>query len=263
MAEELKAIKLPRSEKADVALVSDYEAAWICEIQPHGEGINYLKLVFQFYTALRQLGLDVNVLPTDAPLDRYRLIGMPSLPIVSKEALKSFSICSGIVVLGPRSGSKTETFQIPGDLPPGLLQKLLPIKVVRVESLGHESTESISWNGKEYRVNLWKEWIETELDSEATWTDGGPAMVRHDNYYYLAFWPPKEFLVDLFGYLATRVGLKSVHLPDNLRLRKRGNLTFAINYASYPQEAPAPPEARFIIGGQEILPHDVAIWKEG
>ena len=60
---------------------------------------------------------------------------VPSLPIVREEALEAFREAEGPVLFGPRSGSKTETFQIPKELPPGPLQALLPLKVVRVESL--------------------------------------------------------------------------------------------------------------------------------
>jgi len=262
VAEELKAIGLPQPGKADIALIFDYEAAWVYGIQPHGEGMNYLKLVFQFYTALRKLGLDVDVLPQKAPLDGYRLVVIPSLPIISDAALANFSACSGIVVFGPRSGSKTKTFHIPRGLPPGALQKLLPMRIVRVESLGLEREETISWHGKEYPVNLWKEWIETDLEPEALWKEDGPAMVRNGNYYYLGFWPSDAFLVDFFEALAREAGLAPTRLPPGLRLRRRGEYVFALNFFDEPRKAPIPPGAELLLGKLDLKPYEVAIWKE-
>jgi len=262
VAEELNLIELPQSGTADVALVFDYEAAWVYEIQPHGEGVDYLKLVPQFYSALRQLGLDVDVLPPDAQLEGYRLVVVPSLPIVSDKALNSLATARGIVVFGPRSGSKTENFQIPRELPPGSLQKLLPLRVVQVESLGHVSTDRIRWNDKEYQVSLWKEWIETELEPEAVWEDGKAAMVCADNYYYLGFWPSEPFLLDFFEVAAGKAGLNPTTLPLGLRLRRRGNLVFAFNFADELRRAPIPPGAKFLIGQPDIEPYEVAIWKE-
>ena len=61
VAEELAKIDLPNTGKSLVALIFDYEAAWVFEIQPHGKDVSYAHLVFQFYSALRQLGLDVDV----------------------------------------------------------------------------------------------------------------------------------------------------------------------------------------------------------
>ena len=49
------------------------------------------------------------------------------MPIVGKKALdnlRNYRNCG----FGPRTGSKTETFQIPLNLPPGPLQELLPLK---------------------------------------------------------------------------------------------------------------------------------------
>ena len=262
VVEELRTIELPQPEKANVALIFDYEAAWVHEIQPHGEGVDYLKLVFQFYTALRQLGLDVDVVSQNAPLDGYRLVVVPSLPIVSDVALKNFSTCRGIVVFGPRSGSKTKTFQIPKELPPGPLQKLLPMKIVRVESIGPENGERISWHGREYPTNLWKEWIETDLEPEALWAEGGPAVVHSGSYYYLGFWPSETFLVDFFEVLARKAGLVPTRLPPGMRLRRRGRLVFAFNFTNEVRKAPVPPGADLLIGGTELKPHDVAVWKE-
>jgi beta-galactosidase len=262
IVEELKAVELPKSKKADVALIFDYESAWVYEIQPHGEGIDYRKLVFHFYSALRQLGLDVDVLSPNARLEDYRLVVVPSLPIVRDEALTNLSRCQGIVVFGPRSGSKTENFQIPKDLPLGPLRKFLPLKVVRVESLGPKSDEKVIWQGREYPVNLWKEWIETNLKPEATWKEGKAALVRNNNYYYLGFWPSETFLLDFFELVASEVGLNPIKLAAGIRIRRRGNLVFAFNYTNTTQKIPVLPEVQFLVGAPELRPYDVAIWKE-
>ena len=57
VAEELAGIALPDSAEAPVALVFDYEAAWMCDIQPQGQDFDYLAAVFGWYSALRRRGL--------------------------------------------------------------------------------------------------------------------------------------------------------------------------------------------------------------
>ena len=125
---------------------------------------------FPVYSALRQLGLDVDVLPPGVSLKDYQLVVVPTMPIVGKKALDNLRNFTGIVVFGPRTGSKTETFQIPLNLPPGPLQELLPLKVTQVESLPPQM-EKVIWRGREYAVGIWKELVETELEPEMTFTD--------------------------------------------------------------------------------------------
>jgi beta-galactosidase len=263
VAEELKRITLPPSQKARVALVFDYEAAWTYEIQPHGEGMHYGELLFSFYTALRRLGLDVDVVAPCTPFSGYALVVVPSLPILSDEVVENFASCRGIIVFGPRTGSRTPSFQIPENLPPGPLQKILPLRVVRVESKGREVVERMLWRGKEYATSLWKEWVETSIPPEGKWEDGKGAVIRKENLYYLAFWPGEDFLCDLFTVVAQDAGLKTLRLPEGIRMRRRGDLAFAFNYSPQDKEVPAPQGVQFLLGGRTIRPYDVAIWREG
>ena len=194
-------------------------------------------------------------------MEGYRLVVIPSLPILSKKALESLKNFSGIVVFGPRTGSKTETFTIPLNLPPGPLQELLPLKVTQVESLPLKM-EKMYWRGQEYPVGSWKERLETELKPEMTFANGKGAAFHHKNYYYLAFWPNERLLVDFFAQLAREVALNVKRLPQGLRLRRRGDLVFAFNFADQVSEVPAPTKAQFLLGSKEIPPGEVAIWRE-
>ena len=51
-------------------------------------------------------------------------------------------------------------------------------------------------------------------------------------------------------------------MPDlgDLRLTRRGGLTFAFNYGQTTVEAPAPQGARFHLGARQIDPAGVAAW---
>ncbi len=261
VAGELKAVELPHTQRAHVALIVDYEAAWVYEIQPHGKGVSYAGLVFHFYTVLRQLGFDIDILSAGTSLEGYELVIVPSLPIIHKKALESFTDFKGIIVFGPRTGSKTENFHIPQELPPGPLQALFPLKIVRVESLGLENTDTVVWQEKEYPVGIWKEWIETDIQPEVEWTDGRGAGFHKDSIYYLAFWPNDEFLLDFFAQLTSEAGLKPLRLPAGLRVRVRGDLAFAFNFSDVVHKTPAPPGVHFLIGTTELKPYDVAVWK--
>lgn len=84
------------------------------------------------------LGINVDIVHPQADLSAYKLVILPCLPIVPDALVYSLKNFDGAVVVGPRSGSRTDDFSIPTELTPGSLQTLLPIKVVKSESLPPE-----------------------------------------------------------------------------------------------------------------------------
>jgi beta-galactosidase len=247
--------------RAPVALLTDDPSHWVLAIQPHGAGFDLARLNLAFYGALRQLGQDVDVLWPGADLAGYRLIVVPSLPIVTAPALASLRRADCTILLGPRTGSKTEQFQIPPELPPGPLQALLPLKVAGVASLPPGLEDEVRWQDRTYPVGIWRERLETDLEPMACFAGGGAAVVGHERCRYLGFWPDEAFLLDYLAAELTAAGLSPQRLPADLRLRRRGALTFAFNYGSAPVAAPAPADARFVLGGAEIGAHDLAVWR--
>jgi len=192
------------STLAHVAVLFDYEAVWAYEIQPQNSDWTYAKLLFSFYSAVRALGLDVDFIDaqsvvSEQQLTPYSMVVVPSLPFLSLSVVHALTLYNGTVVLGPRSGSKTDSFQIPFSLPPAVadpvpaptrqtgqtgqtgqtagsgaggwldpLQRILPIKVTRVESLRTDSVEAVSFRGSNYTTAVWKEWIESHPAATAS-----------------------------------------------------------------------------------------------
>ena len=132
------------------------------EIQPQGRSFSYLALVFSWYTALRRLGVDIDIVPPGADLKAYRAVFVPSLPHVSDAAAQAFASFDGVAVFGIRTGAKTESFQIPRELPPGPLQALLPMKVARVESLRPGTSRDVVWGNRTYACGTWSETVESQ-----------------------------------------------------------------------------------------------------
>src|SRR5262249_33068285 len=116
VAAELKRIgKLPRSERADVALVYDYEAAWIVSIQPQGKDFSFNGIVHQWYGAARRLGLDIDVVPPGAALTGYKRVLVPCLPHVSDAAVEAFEkpAATSSTVRAPARRRATSGFPTP------------------------------------------------------------------------------------------------------------------------------------------------------
>jgi beta-galactosidase len=263
VAGEIAAIgPLPPVAPARVALVFSYEADWMTRIQPQGQGYRWLKRAFETYCALRTLGLDVDMVEAGADLSTYALVVAPGQMYASDAFVRALERSSAVVLLGPRSGSKTQDFQIPPELPPGPLQRLIPLQVARAESLPPTVEEQVIDGGERYTGRVWREHVRTDLDPLATFQDGGGALYRRDRFHYLATWPDQAWLVRVLKDLAEAAGLQPVVLPEGVRVSRRGALVFAVNYAPEVRAAPAPPGAVFLLGEPTLPPAGVAIWRE-
>jgi beta-galactosidase len=235
-----------------VALIFAYDADWVTKIQPQGAGFSALWAAFDCYSALRQMGLDIDILPPNAALDGYALCVIPCLPIVPKALLDSLLRFSGQIVIGPRSGSRDVDFTIPESLPPG---DLFPGKVARVESLRpgliHESD---GW-----QIANWREHLETSAEAELIAKDGSVASWRSGNRRYLGAWPTPELSRVIFAAAAKDAGLETHDLPEGMRLRSAGDHIFAFNYSLQPLTLPESVSGGFIIGERSIASADIAV----
>ena len=248
---------LPPTNKADVAIVYDYEASWITRIQPQGKDFDFAVLMFRWYEAVRKLGLDVDFMPPGASLAGYKLVLVPTMPYINDAAERAFAESQGIVLYGPRSGSKTRHHAIPANLPPGPLASLVKARVLQVSSLRPGLVEKVK--GKVTGpASRWRETLDVHgAETLARFDNGDAAFVAADNHHYLACWPDEKLLNSVMKLLAAKAKLKTLALPDGIRLRRRGNLLFAFNYGNKPWKLTA--GKTVVLGKREIQPQDLAI----
>ncbi|MEH6701804.1 beta-galactosidase [Parasphingorhabdus sp.] len=244
-----------------VALLFSYEAAWLFQTQPQGQDFRYIELVFETYSALRKLGLDVDIIAPEASFSGYKMIVAPSLPILSDALVKRLAQSNVPVLLGPRSGSKTTDFAIPSELPPGPLQSVLPIKVARVESL----RPGLSKGANSDNITRWFEHIETALMPAIALDDGTAMVFRNENISYLAAWPGNEFLQGLLRKMTIEAKLDIVVLPQDIRIRRAGDRCFAFNYGletvSLSDIFAEAERLEFILGSCHVASAGVSAWK--
>jgi len=259
VATELAALTLPDSARAPVALVFDYEAAWVTSIQPQGQDFNYVELCLRWYEAARRCGLDIDIVPPGAPLAGYAAVLAPCLPIVTEAARAAFEAADGVLLFGPRTGSKTATFSIPDGLPPGPLRALLPMRVIQVASLRpglrHAVTGCVAGV-----MERWREWAEPNQGTEALarFADDTPALLCAGRAYYLAGWPDAALLNATVRHVLDAAGLALLDLPPGVRLRRRGDLTFGFNYG--PEPWAAPDMGSLVFGKPVLPPQGIAVW---
>ena len=242
--------------QADVALIFDYAGDQMLRIQPQGVNYGPLDWVQQLYTSVRRCGVSVDILSPDAVLDNYKLVIVANSVAVSSgltEALLSFD---GHVLIGPRCGSKTEEYSMPLNLPPANLQSLIPIAVTRVESLPDFSKLSTSDNHTAVR---WREKIRTDIEAVAEFSDGWGFYYCKDRYHYLNACLDEDSLIRFMNARLEQSGITTTPCGEGLRIRRRGELTFAFNYGPEPVQIDA--GHSYLVGSSSLGVADVAVWR--
>lgn len=263
---ELEALGLDQhpTTRAKVALMVDVQAQWLGEIERQAQSYDYTHVLLDHYRALRALGVDVDFVDPNGDVSDYALVVIPALMNPSAETIARLKASSAIVVFGPRSGAKTHDVTLPDGLPPGPLRDLLPIRVLSVETLRPDCPAAFAWNGQVYPSKTWREEIEIAGEAQvvARFDEGDAAVVRAGKSVYVASLSDRRFLTDFLEGLCAEAGVATQRLATDVRVRRRGGLTFAFNYGAEPVAAPAPKDAKFVIGGATIAPRDLAVWSD-
>ena len=219
VASELKKFQNVGTTKAQVALIFDYDSAYAWETQPQGKDFDYFNLVFDCYRALRRAGWSVDVVPKTVDPTTYKITFAPGLLTVPT------TLKGGLIVAGPRAGSKTEELTISTESNPGIPG--LKTKITYVESLPPFAPMTLSGGGA---FEKWREAIETQ-DRVILQLEGGePAAIRAGDIIYLAGWPDPSAWRRLLAKLAQEKNLPIMDLPKEIRIRDTETHRFWFNY---------------------------------
>jgi len=260
VALELQCVPESTAQRAPVALVLDYASLWAAQVQPQGADENPLRAAFDAYSALRSLGLDIDVVGPEATLQGYVLVVLPAQTLVGDTLLRELRETSTQVFIYPRAGAKTDSLSVPEGLPPGRLRELIELRVQRVESLRPGTGVGLQWESEHHIALRWREFVEPGLGVriEARFDDGWPALLRQGRTRYLAARVDAALERRLLEAAATEAGLAPVRLPDGLRLRRRGDMLLVMNYDDADHEVSVP-SARWLVGGARVPAHGVSI----
>lgn len=234
VAQDIKSLVIALSHLEDIktapskiAIVFDYASAWAWDIQPQGKTFNYFRLVYDLYSHLRKRGYSIDIIPPDtSDFGQRDCVFIPGLMAWNSILLEAISHFQGNVVIGPRTGSKTDTFQIPDALAPNI--PLMDISIPAVESLRPDRPVPITAGGAAYH---WREFAQTTEECLWAYEDDHPALICKDNLFYLTGWLEEEAYDNLFKTL----NLKRNLLPEGVRCRDLGEYQFYFNYGEMPQ----------------------------
>lgn len=247
---------------ASVAILTGADGIWVSEIERQGQAYDFNKVQLSYYSAMRQLGVNVDFISVDSDFSPYSIILAPCLPIVDEALLQKCRDSKATFIFGPRAGAKTREFGYPMNLPPGALQDLMPIRVLSVETLREDCTEPLLWGEQQYESGIWRE----ELDASnvkilASYEDGSPAVVSHERFIYLATLTDDLFLCDFFMAQCVDAGIETYNFGPDIRVCQRGDLMFAFNYSAEEQALPLDAETEILLGSRRIKARDITVWR--
>jgi len=252
---------------AKVALVFDYAGDRAARIQqPDGENYDPLVFVQTIYSAVRQLGVSVDIVPATANFDNYQLIILANCCISESALAGKLKSSDAHIVMFPRTGSKTAECSIPDQLPPGAFQNLINVKVTRVETL----PKSISMvTSKKASVIDWRERVEADFAAQDTFEDGWGFHYRNKRVHYINACPDRNTLLSLFEERFRECGVETMNLGNGLRIAQRGALTMAFNYGPEPvaiseniqHHFGTGKSTEFVIGQASIQVGEVCAWR--
>ncbi|KAL5326296.1 hypothetical protein ACEPPN_007434 [Leptodophora sp. 'Broadleaf-Isolate-01'] len=276
--------------QGDVALVFDYISNWMWDLVPYSGGSSpntqhacqYFDVVYRFYSALRRLGLSIDVISPEQALDNYKMVVVPSMPFIHEAFNTALASYSGPVVFGPHTGSKTAALSADLNLNPGngTLGQRLPMRVSRVETPPDYAHSGVTYASTPYNISGWEENLACTRGNQSsnvtiTYTTrhllGRPAACTKDGLHYIAFKPPVELLIAYLGEIAASNNLTDLtgkaasqdnDLGDSLRLARRGDLLWVFNYGLESVASPNVTGAELLLGESGDIPSaGLAVWQ--
>jgi beta-galactosidase len=259
---------------ARAAVVFDWESWWTAELDSHpSDRLRYRQEALDWYTALLNLGIRADVVPTGAPLERYDLLIAPILHVVPgalAERLRGYVAGGGHLVTTYFSGVVDEHDRVWLGGYPGALRDLLGIRIEEFAPLLDEQSVELD-NGT--TGTLWTDRVDvTDPGTEVlAWyktgdQTGRAAITRRragpGSAAYVSTRLGAAGLTTVLADLAGRAGITG-ELPEPLRghveLAVRGDYWFLINRTGAPVDTSGVAGERLGAATPVLEPHGVQI----
>ncbi len=234
--------------EAEVAVLYDYESRFALQVQPTNVALAHEEAVHRWYAALRRLGLGVDVVPTGRDLSPYKLVVVPSIPMIDELTgveLAAYVDAGGTLVVGPRTGVRDPSGALPARSLPAWLDRVLGIEVTDIAS-GDESADVHGLVSGELK-GWFEELALVDAAALARYVNGdfaGGAAIseRRDapgTAIYVGGAGDDAVLESLFRMVCGRLELALFELPNDVELiplRCRGDrLFFVLNHSDREQ----------------------------
>ncbi len=267
---QLEDVLLPNK----VVLLHDYESLWAYDVQKHGQNASYWAQTMHYYTALRELGVDVDIKHPMSDLSAYSLIVAPALNIVSSETAANLEACvqrGAQLLIGCRSGFRQPSGAVWASRAPGPLAALAGVKVKNFDSLRPGLTSRVEALDMSFETHTWNESLEiiaSDVQTLGTYFsdplyDEAAVTTRTvgaGSVTYNGVWS-EGLLRRLLPLMLSRAGIAHGLLPHGVRLTQRGTLTYAQNWTRGGVALELPVGTEFVIGTNLLEPYGVSVYR--
>lgn len=243
---------------AQVALVFDTENKWAldkCQ-GPRNAGLDYFGIIQKCYNYFWKNGINTDVLNCEQDFDKYKVVIVPMLYMFRagiQEKLRNFVEQGGTLVTTVFSGVANDTdLCFMGEATEEKLSDVLGMWVEETDSLYDGEYNSMTWNGKEYRLCELCEIIRpttcaTLAVYHSDFYKNTPALTVNfygkGKAYHVASTPEQSFFDDFCKMLSKEAKLEKAmeaDIPENVSVQYReskdGRIIFIQNFGESAEE---------------------------
>ena len=257
---------------AETAIVFDWDNWWALEYSA-GPSVRmkYLDAVQDYYTALFEKNIPVDIIGVDDEISKYKIVIAPLLYMTKKgyaEKLETFVKAGGTFITTYFSGIVDEHDLVIGAYP-GELKELLGIWVEEQEALPEGEQNAFVYGGEKYSADILCDLLHLEGAEglsfyEKDFYQGMPAVTRNrygkGNAYYVATRSIPEFyqhfMADVLREAEVDAILDTPHnVEATVRENGKGRTLFLLNHNTFGVEVVLEQECEDLLSG--------AIYKAG
>lgn len=246
--------------EAPVAMIYDYDSLWAIRIQPGFAENHYVQNLARYHRALLRAGVNVDMVPADADLRRYKLVLASSLHVLPDsvaDRLVEYVHSGGVLLADLRTAVKDASNLAYDRTLPGKLTTALGIEIPEYEALGeirYALRLSKPLEGS-FEASLYADWIQPKGAEVVAAYDTWPvqdyaAVTRHTygsgrGWYVGTIVQDEKFYDSLISALLADAGIQPLVRPPEggeVAVRKGAGyrLVFLINHLERPLEFAIP-----------------------
>ncbi|MBQ3865024.1 MAG: beta-galactosidase, partial [Clostridia bacterium] len=214
-----------------VALVYDWENRWaIDDSRGMAQENKYEETVIAHYTALKKLGIPVDIIDESKPLDGYQMLVAPMLYLLKDEfagRIRTFTENGGTFVATYMTGWVDENDLVRLGGWPGPLRDILGVWCEEIDALYPEDRNCVVYKGKSYEARELCELSHAETAEVLAcygedFYQGYPALTRNrfgkGKAYYMAARTGEDFLTVFYEDAVTELKLPRMtkDIPDGV-----------------------------------------------
>lgn len=277
LGEELKQLgdtTLDSRTPSKAAMLVDWDNWWALEYSAGPScDLKYMDELANYYTALYDNNISVDIISAQDPLDDYKVVIAPVMYMTkpgADEKIRKFVSEGGTFVTTFLSGLVDEHDLVITGGYPGKLRDILGIWVEETDALPSYMKNSFSWNGKDYDCGLICDIMHMENAQalacyDKDFYEGTPVLSKNEfgkgHAYYVATRAGQDFYADFLNKVLEEQGVEPVFKPCKgveitIRRKEETNFLFFLNHNPQETVLIAEKPGTDLLTGKEYCPGD-------